>query len=50
MTDLECTINQVVSSLSEKEISTAKTNTEALLKEISTHGAAKLIMIAWDQR
>jgi hypothetical protein len=50
MIDLEHTINEVASSLSEKEISTTKANADALLSEIKIHGEAKLIMIAWDQQ
>lgn len=50
MTDLELTISEVASNLSEKEISKTKTNAAALLKEITIHGEAKLIMIAWDQK
>lgn len=50
MLDLEHTINEVASNLSEKEISATKTNADALLNEFRTHGEAKLIMIAWDQQ
>ncbi len=50
MTDLECTINEVASNLSEKEISTTKANADELLKEFAIHGMAKLKMIAWDQK
>ena len=51
MTGLERMINEVASSLSEKEISTTKKNVDTLLEEITVqNGAAKLIMIAWDQQ
>lgn len=50
MIDLEHTIIEVASNLSEEEISATKTNADALLNEINTHGSAKLIMIAWDQQ
>lgn len=50
MIDLENVINEVISTLSEDEISKTKVNADALLQEITIHGTAKLIMIAWDQK
>ena len=43
MLDLEHTINEVASNLSEKEISATKKNAEALLNEFEIHGTAKKV-------
>jgi hypothetical protein len=51
MKDLENTIKEVASNLSEKTISTTQRNVDALVEELADqNGIDALKMIAWDQQ